>query len=191
MNRTTSLPSVASPCTRALAVHMREYAFRYPARMYVRGRIFWCVVVCMCTRFRRDSLNCYVGGSTMTCAATYSATVHRCRATDRSVCTYTFATRQTTLRTLRPGGSQLSGRIRTYFLACEDIAAGSQLSGGGIIFLPVIRTHFLACEDVAGGSQLSGGENIIFQGKKDAVACMRPWVWCVPTVNLSRTVIFR
>ena len=57
--------------------------------------------------------------------------------------------------------------------------------------MPVIRTHFLACEDVAGGSQLSGGENIIFQGKKNVVACMLPWEWCVPTVSLSRTVIFR
>ena len=46
--------------------------------------------------------------------------------------------------------------------SCEDIAGGSQLSGGRIIFLPVIRTHFLACEDVVGRSQLSGGENIIF-----------------------------
>ena len=57
--------------------------------------------------------------------------------------------------------------------------------------MPVIWTHFLACEDVAGGSQQPGGENIIFQGKKDAVACMHPWAWCVPTINLSRTVIFR
>ena len=24
-----------------------------------------------------------------------------------------------------------------------------------------------------------------------SVACMRPWAWCVPTVNLSRTVMFR
>ena len=24
-----------------------------------------------------------------------------------------------------------------------------------------------------------------------SVACMRPWAWCVPTVSLSRTVIFR
>ena len=32
---------------------------------------------------------------------------------------------------------------------------------GRIIFLPVIWTHFLACEDVAGGSQQSGG-NVFF-----------------------------
>ena len=56
------------------------------------------------------------------------------------------------------GGSQQSGgRIvffaRTHFLACEDVAGGSQQSGGESFF----RTHFLACEDVAGGSQQSGG----------------------------------
>src|SRR3989337_2731755 len=104
--------------------------------MYVHGRIFCCVAVRTCTRFRRGCLNCYVGGSTMTRAAPYTPMVHRCRDTDRPVCTYTFATRQTTLCTLRPGGSQLSGRIRRHFLACEDIAAGSQLSGG--------RNHFFA-----------------------------------------------
>src|SRR3990170_751099 len=115
----------------------RTYArvgVRDPARMYVRGRIFWHLVVRTCTRFRRDCLNCYVGGSTTTRVAACSATVHRCRETDRPICTYTFATRQRMLRTLRPGGSQLSGRIRRQFLPLEDIAGGSQLSGGGIIF---------------------------------------------------------
>ena len=38
-----------------------------------------------------------------------------------------------------------------HFLACENVAGGSQQSG----------THFLACEDVARGSQQSGG-NIFF-----------------------------
>ena len=47
--------------------------------------------------------------------------------------------------------------IRRHFLACEDVAGGSQLSGGGNLFPRVIRRNFLACEDVAGGSQLSGG----------------------------------
>ena len=32
---------------------------------------------------------------------------------------------------------------------------GSQLAGGVFIFLCVIRRHFLACEDIAGGSELS------------------------------------
>src|SRR3954467_5095950 len=45
-----------------------------------------------------------------------------------------------------------------HFFACEDVAGGSQQSGGRIIILPVIWTHFLACEDVAGGSQQSGGK---------------------------------
>ena len=48
-----------------------------------------------------------------------------------------------------------------HFLACEDVAGGSQQSGERIIFLPVIWMHFLACEDVAGGSQESGG-NVFF-----------------------------
>ena len=46
-----------------------------------------------------------------------------------------------------------------HFLACEDVAGGSQQSGGRIVFFA--RTHFLACEDVAGGSQQSGG-NVFF-----------------------------
>ena len=45
-----------------------------------------------------------------------------------------------------------------HFLACVDVAGGSQQSrGGGIVFFA--RTHFLACEDVAGGSEQSW-ENI-------------------------------
>src|SRR5215216_472424 len=91
----------------------------------------------------------------MTCAATYSATVHRCRATDRPVCMYTFVTRQTTLHTLRLGGSQLLGRIRTHYLACEDIAAGSQLSGGN---------HF-------------------FTRNMDTFLCVRRCSWWVPAVR--------
>ena len=47
-----------------------------------------------------------------------------------------------------------------HFLACEDIATGSQLSGG-YFYLPIIRTHFLACEDVAGGSQQSRGKHFL------------------------------
>ena len=38
------------------------------------------------------------------------------------------------------------------FLVCEDVAGGSQQSGGESVFLPVIWMHFLAYEDVAGGS---------------------------------------
>src|SRR3954468_1030747 len=60
------------------------------------------------------------------------------------------------------GGSQQSGGesfFRTHFLACEGVAGGSQQSGGW--WVPAVRganrlfarTHFLACEGVAGGSQ--------------------------------------
>ena len=38
----------------------------------------------------------------------------------------------------------------------QPAATGSQLAGG-IHFLCVIRRHFLACEDIAGGSDLSAG----------------------------------
>ena len=62
------------------------------------------------------------------------------------------------------GGSQQSGGesffFQTHFLACEDVVGGSQQSGGQIIFS---RTHFLACEDEAGGSQQSGGN--VFSAK--------------------------
>ena len=58
---------------------------------------------------------------------------------------------------------------------CEDVAGGSQQSGGRIIFFA--RTHFLACEDVAGGSQQSGGN--VFPAKY-----WWPVRW-VPAVNLS------
>ena len=43
-----------------------------------------------------------------------------------------------------------------HFLACEDVAGGSQQSGGRIVFFA--RMHFPACEDVAGRSQLSRGK---------------------------------
>src|SRR4051812_26999782 len=39
-----------------------------------------------------------------------------------------------------------------HFLACEDLAGGSQQSGGKS-FCFFARMHFLACEGVAGGSQ--------------------------------------
>ena len=50
-----------------------------------------------------------------------------------------------------------------HFLACEDVAGGSQQSRGRIVLFFVSRTHFLACEDVASGSQQSGGESFFFQ----------------------------
>ena len=55
-----------------------------------------------------------------------------------------------------------------HFLACEDVAGGSQQSGGESFFFA--RMHFLACKDVAGESQQSGGR-IIFFARTDFLAC--------------------
>ena len=62
---------------------------------------------------------------------------------------------------------------RTHFLACEDVAGGSQQSGGRIVFFA--WTHFLACEGVASGSQQSGGNRFFRE----------MWwpVWWVPAVR--------
>src|SRR4051812_48636111 len=76
---------------------------RDPARMYVRGRIYFLApwlyvrVHATCAPQLR-----HVPFLTWIIAAAY-------KQTDRPVCTYTFATRMTMLRTLRPGGSRLSG----------------------------------------------------------------------------------
>ena len=74
-----------------------------------------------------------------------------CRQTDRPVCTYMFATRMTTLRTLRPGRSRVSGTS----LRAKMLLVGPSSQGGESFFFA--RMHFLACEGVAGGSQQSGG----------------------------------
>ena len=70
--------------------------------------------------------------------------------------------------------------FRTHFLACEGVAAGSQQSGGRIIFFA--RTHFLACEGVAGGSQQSGGESFFF-GRTSLRGICSWWVPVVRGVN--------
>src|SRR4051812_26617788 len=81
----------------------RTYArvgIRDPACMYVRGHIYflaaWLLYIrvhAMCAPLLQHTRLYY-----HTCAPLY-----------QSVCTYMFATRMTTLRTLRPGGSRLSG----------------------------------------------------------------------------------
>ena len=53
-----------------------------------------------CTLAAVRTCTCYVRASTTTRARLYI---------DQYICTYTFATRMTTLCTLRPGGSRLSG----------------------------------------------------------------------------------
>ena len=57
-----------------------------------------------------------------------------------------------------------------HFLAYEDVAGGSQQSGGESFFFA--RTHFLACEDVAGGSLQSGGESFFLHGRTSLRAKM-------------------
>ena len=78
---------------------------------------------------------------------------------------------------------------------------------GRIIFLPIICTHFLACEDVAGGSQQSGGKcffgeirwpvrwvpavrwrNNYFARNKEALSLRPPWTQLSVS---ARTVLFR
>ena len=80
-------------------------------------------------------------------------------------------------------------------------------STGVFIFLCVIRRHFLACEDIAGGSELSavvtffreiqmpfrwvpnvGWRNHYFVHNKEAFPCLRPWTQLSAS---PRTVHFR
>ena len=94
--------------------------------------------------------------------------------------------------------------------------AGFKLAGGVFIFLCVIRRHFLACEDIAGGSDLSAvgtffheiqrpfrwvpdvrWRNHYFARNKEAFPCVRPWTqlsaspctayfrWCRPLTMLT------
>ena len=51
-----------------------------------------------------------------------------------------------------------SSQGKRFFTKYSGPTGGSQLSGGETFFA---CTHFLACEDVAGGSQQSGG-NVFF-----------------------------
>ena len=80
-------------------------------------------------------------------------------------------------------------------------------SRGSILFLCVIRRHFLACEDIAGGSDMSAGgtffreiqrpfrwvpavrwRNHYFALNKEAFTCVRPWTQLSAS---PRTVHFR
>ena len=71
-------------------------------------------------------------------------------------------------------------------------------SRGSIPYLGVIRRHFLACEDIAGGSDLSAGRRFFREIQKPFprtvhvqciirrnFPCMRPWTSWVPAVRLS------
>ena len=155
MNMTTMLFLRSDPAMYTSPGHTyARVGVRDPARMYVRGRIYFLAPWPPYVRVHA------------TCAPLH-----------RPVCTHTFATRMTTLRTLRPGGSRLSGTpclrrcswwvpavrgANCFVFFCPDALPCVRRCScwvpavrGRIVFFA--RTHFLACEGVAGGSQQSGG----------------------------------
>ena len=96
MNTTTMLFLRSDPAMYACAIGVRD-----PARMYVCGCIFF---LAPSPLYIRGHATCapllrHVRASTTTRARLY---IHQ------YICTYTFATRMTTLHTLRPGVSRLS-----------------------------------------------------------------------------------
>ena len=159
---------VQEPCPYACAsTHSRH-------RPYVRTLPY----LLSCTLAVVRTCTCYARASTTTRALPYTATVHRrSLQTDRSTSMYVHVRDQNDNATYA-----LTRWVPTvrHFLACEDVAGGSQQSGRRIIFFPVIWTHFLACEDVAGGSQQSGGESFF---SSNALPCVERCSWWVPAVR--------
>ena len=113
----------------------RTYArvgVRDPAHMYVRGRIYflapWPLYVCVhatCAPLLR-----HVCASTTTRALLYTATVHRCSLQiDRSTSMYLHVRDQNDTATY--ASTRWVPTVR-HFLACEDVAGGSQQSGGNV-----------------------------------------------------------
>ena len=141
-----------------------------------------------CTLAAVRTCTCYVCASTMTRVHLYYDTCpsllghgSSLQPADRPiVCTYTFLTRMITLHMLRPGGSRLSGRIRRHFLACEDIAGGSELSAV-VTFFPKIQRPFRWVPDVR-------WRNHYFARNKEAFPCVQPWTQLSAS---PRTVHFR
>ena len=176
MNTTTTLFLRSDPAM--YTSPGRTYArvgVRDPARMYVRGRVYFLApwlyvrVHAMCSPLLRHV-------PFLTRPRCIPAA---CRQTDRMYVHVRYQNDNTTYASTR-----WVPTVR-HFLVCEDVAGGSQQSGGRIILffcpnaLPCVRrcswwvptvrgrivffawTHFLTCEDVAGGSQRSGG-NVFF-----------------------------
>ena len=127
-----------------------------------------------CTMDAVRTCTCYVCASTTTHARLY---IHQ------YICTYMFTTRMTTLRMLRPGGSQQSGGESFCFFCPDALPCVRRCSW----WVPAVRganhffarTHFLACEDVAGGSQQSGGKLFFMK-----YGC--PFVWSVRWIPAVR-----
>ena len=95
MNMTTMLFLRSDPAMYTSPGHTyARVGVRDPARMYTYVAVFSFLHTGRCTYVYMLRARLYYD----TCAPLH-----------RPVCTYTFATRMTTLRTLRPGGSRLSG----------------------------------------------------------------------------------
>ena len=105
--------------------------------MYVHGRIYFLApwpqyvrVHAMCAPLLR-----HVRASTTTRALPYTATVHRCSLhTDRSTSMYVHIRDQNDNAMYASTGWVLTVRN---FLACEDVAGGSQQSGGKRFFCEI------------------------------------------------------
>src|SRR3954469_1922409 len=113
-----------------------------------------------CTPAAVRTCTCYVCASTKTRTRLYYDT---CTPLHRPVYMYVHVRDQNDNATY--ASTRWVPTVR-HFLACEDVAGGSQQSGGRIILVfSFARTHFLACEDVAGESQQSGGESFFLPGR--------------------------
>ena len=107
-----------------------------------------------CTLAAVHTCTCYVRASTSTRARLYYDMVHRCSLqTDRSTSMYVHVRDQ------------------------DDNATYASTR-----WVPTVR-HFLACEDVARGSQQSGGRIVLFFFCPDALPCVRRCSWWVPAVR--------
>ena len=139
MNMMTMQFLRSDPATAMYTSTGRTYArvgVRDPARMYVRGRIYFLAPWPMYVRVHATCapLLRHVRASTTTRALPCTATVHRCSLhTDRSTSMYVHVRDQNDNATYT--STRWVPTVR-HFLACEDVAGGSQQSGGRIVFLP-------------------------------------------------------
>ena len=147
----------------------RTYALvgvRDPTRMYVRGRIYFLAPWPLYVRVHATCapLLRHMCASTTTRALPYPATVHRCSLqTDRSTNTCVHVRDENDNATY--ASTRWVPTVR-HFLACEDVAGGSQQSGGNIFF-----TKY---GGPSGGSPLLGGGIIIFRVIR-GTSLLRPW----------------
>src|SRR4051812_10711044 len=139
-----------SPCRTYARVGVRD-----PARMYTYVAVFSFLHPGRCTYVYMLRVRLYYD----TCAPLLR---HVHASTSTSMCVH--------VRDQNDNATYASTRwvltVR-HFLACEDVAGGSQQSGGRIVFFA--WTHFLACKGVAAGSQQSGGES--FFARTHFLAC--------------------